>query len=357
MDYRQTMLELKKGQLKSLYVFSGSEDILKEELLVEMIEVMHRKGFVPDLLRIDGKKLAWQELRREFEQVTIFSQGRVLLVRDAPYFSNVQEKRAKASKKEASKQKDPAQAEGPEQEDFATFLKEGTGESLIVFSVQNVDKRRKINKYLDKMGVLVDFPPLKGAALARWIREELSREARQIDDRALTVLVQRTGENLSLLKSELEKLVTSLGEKKIIDHALVERLVPENSQGNIFNMVDELGRKNATAALNHLHMMRQQNEPPLRILAMVNRHFRLLYRAALLQQEGMSSAKIPTTLQIHPFVSGKLLAQLPNFPGDLLPRVIYMLKEVDLSIKTGRLSGEEALEHLILKLSFSGPGR
>ena len=353
MDYRQARLELKKGKLYSLYLFSGSEDTLKEELLLEMIGVMRRKGLEPDLLRIDGKKLGWQELRRELEQVTIFSRGRVLLVKDSPYFSNIPEKNTKASKKESGKQKGRNPADEPQQEELAALLANGTGETILVFFVQNVDKRRKINKYLEKAGVMVEFPPLKGAALARWIRDELSRESRQIDEKALTVLVQRSGDNLALLKKELEKLVTCLGEEKTIDCSLVEKLVPENAQGSIFKLVDELGQKNAAGALNHLHMMRQQNEPPLRILAMVIRHFRLLYRASLLRQEGLTTAKIPATLQVPPFVAGKLLEQLPNFPGNSLPSIFNMLKEIDLTIKTGRLSGEEALEQLILKLAFN----
>ena len=351
MDYREARLKLKKGQLLSLYLFSGSEDTLKEELLLEMIGVMHHKGLEPDLLRIDGKKLGWQELRRELDQVTIFSRGRVLLVKDSPYFANVAEKSTKTSKKEPDKQKGRNPADEPQQEELATWL-DGTNDTLLIFFVQNVDKRRKITKYLDKTGAMIEFPPLKGAALVRWIRDELSREQKQIDEKALTVLMERSGENMALLKRELEKLVTCLGDLKTIDCSLVEKLVPENAQGNVFNLVDELGRKNAVGALHHLHMMRQQNEPPLRILAMIIRHFRLLYRTSLLSQGGLASAKISTTLQVPSFVAGKFLEQLPNFPGDSLPSVFNTLKEVDLTIKTGRLSGEEALEQLIINLTF-----
>jgi DNA polymerase III delta subunit len=50
MDYRQARLNLKKGQLHSLYLFSGSEDTLKEEMLLEILDVMQRKGLEPDLL-------------------------------------------------------------------------------------------------------------------------------------------------------------------------------------------------------------------------------------------------------------------------------------------------------------------
>lgn len=339
MDYRQARLLLKKGQLQPLYLFSGSDDTLKEELLQEIIGVMQNRGLAPDLLRIDGKKSGWTEVRRELLQVTIFSSGRVLLIKDPPYLSGAAEKGA-------------ATADAPVQDELAEILAAGLEDTLLVFSVPNVDRRLKINKYLEKAGVLVEFPPLKGAVLARWIREQLSREGIQIDDQAVNMLVQRCGENLQLLKSELEKLALSLGEEKKITCSHVERLVSENVQVNVFNMVDELGHKNAAEALRYYHKMIRQNEPPLRILAVIAHHFRLLCRAGLLQKEGLTGAKLKSALQVPPFVAEKLLKQLSNFSPATLPGIIYELKNVDLSIKTGQSPGEEALEQLILKLAI-----
>jgi DNA polymerase-3 subunit delta len=166
------------------------------------------------------------------------------------------------------------------------------------------------------------------------------------------MLLQRSGENLALLKKELEKLILYLGAKKRIDYSTVEKIVPENAESSIFLLVDELGRKKGVSAINHLMKMRRQNEPPLRILAMIARHFRLLYHAGLLLQQGVPAAKLSASLQVPPFVTYKLLEQLPNFPGNSLPRIIALFKEIDLQIKTGRLQGEEALEQLVYKLSY-----
>lgn len=353
MDYRQARLELKKGKLRPLYLFSGTEDMLKEELLGTMLELMGKGGATPDLLKIDGKKTTWPELRREMEQITIFNRSRVLLVKDAPFFSAAPVKKvgAKASQGPV-KNNSRSQDDAPTEEWLASILSAGPDDTLLIFSVQEVDKRRKLNKYLEKEGILVDFPPLRGAALARWVRDEIKKDNRQIDEDALALLLQRSGEDLALLHSELDKLLTYLGHNKKIERSLVEKLVPENAQGNIFNMVDELGRKNAAAALYHFNKMRRQNEPPLRILALITRHFRLLYRARLLQEQGLAPEKISPALQVPPFVVVKLLEQLPNFPGESFPQIMAKLKEVDLRIKTGRLPGEDALEQLVYSLAF-----
>lgn len=352
MDYRQARLELKKGKLRPLYLFAGSEELLKEELLVSMVEVLKKKGDEPDLLRIDGRKTAWPDLRRELEQVTIFSRNRVLLVKEPPYFAAVTGKKAGA-KNEQEPPREKRQGEAPGEQELASILAAGTGDTLLIFSVQEVDKRKKLNKYLEKEGALIEFPPLKGAALARWIQDKLKQQNRQIEEDALDLLLQRSGADLVLLRGELDKLITFLHDQKVIKRSHVEVLTPENVQGNIFNMVDELGRKNAAAALSHFHKMRLQNEPPLRILALVTRHFRLLYHARLLQQQGLAPEKLAAALKVPPFAATRLLQQLPNFSDQALPAIIAHLREVDLRIKTGLLPGEEALEQLLYKLAFA----
>jgi len=353
LDYRQARLELKKGKMHSLYLFSGSEEILKEELLAEMIELLRQRGLEPELMRLDGKKVEWPELRQELDQLTIFSRGRVLLVKNAPYFHTAGDGRGKgAANKEVLPSKGRSPENLPAEDEIGAILADHTHNTLLVFSVPEVDRRRKLAKYLEKKGVLIDFPALQGTMLVRWIREELSRKAKEIDEDALNMLLQRSGENLALLKKELEKLTLYMGAQKKIDCSAVEKIVPENAESNIFSLVDELGRKNGVDAVNHLMKMRRQNEPPLRMLAMIARHFRLLYHARLLQQQGVPAAKLSVSLQVPPFVTYKLLEQLPNFSGNSLPRIIALLKETDLQIKTGRLQGEEALEQLVLKLSF-----
>lgn len=353
MDYRQARLELKKGKLHSLYLFSGSEEILKEELLAEMIELLRQRGLDPELQRLDGKKLGWTELLREYSQLTIFSQGRLMLVKDAPYFQTAASGNAKGpAKQEVFPSKKRLPENLPEEHEFAAILADQTRNTLLVFSVPDVDRRRKLSRYLEKKGVLIDFPAPQGAMLLRWIRDELSREAIEIDEDALGMLLQRSGENLSVLKKELEKLTVYLGAKKHVDCSAVEKIVAENAESNIFRLVDELGRKNGVAAVNHLMKMRRQNEHPLRILAMITRHFRLLYHAALLQQQGVTVAKLPAALQVPPFAAQKLLEQLPKISSESLPRIIILLKETDVRIKTGRIQGEEALEQLVFKLSF-----
>ncbi len=353
MDYRQARLELKKGKLRPLYLFVGAEETLKEELLGIMLELLAQKGAAPDLLRIDGKKVPWRELLQEVAQLTIFGRGRVLLVKDAPYFGSETKKKAAAGDGgEPLPGKSGSRDDLPTEAWLASVLAAGLEETLLIFSVPEVDRRRKLIKYLEAQGVLVDFPPLKGAALARWARDELKKGDKEIDAAALALLLERSGENLDLLRRELDKLLLFLEHGRRIESSHVEMLVSENLQGDVFSLVDELGKKNAVAALYHFHKIRRRNEPPLRILALIIRHFRLLYRARLLQEQGLAPGKMAAALQVPPFVAARLQEQLTNFPAASLPYLLAELKEVDLRIKTGRLPGEEALEQLIYSVVF-----
>ena len=54
MDFHQAGKDIKTGKVAPLYLFSGPEDYLKEELLGEILRVLGKEGRSFDLERKDG---------------------------------------------------------------------------------------------------------------------------------------------------------------------------------------------------------------------------------------------------------------------------------------------------------------
>ena len=143
-----------------------------------------------------------------------------------------------------------------------------------------------------------------------------------------------------------------MAEKKVVTPELVRYMVPESSEGNIFNLVEAIGQKNTEEALFHLHKMLRQNEPPLIIMAMISRQFRLLYQFLTLQEKGLTQREMPAILKVQPFVVKKLAGQAGRYNVHAIVTAIAYLQEIDLQVKTGRLEASEALEQLILNITI-----
>ncbi len=353
MDYRQVRKQMQRGNFLPLYLFSGAESYLQEKLLEFLLQQLEEKsGQAYHLERVDGRQVELPDLLQGLQQGTIFSQGRVIWVSSAPYFSAT---RGKAEEKGAAgKGAKAGAAENKHVEaDLAALAENQDRDLIVVFSTDKVDRRKKMVKALEKAGVLVEFAPPRGPALLKWVRGALEQEGKVIDESALQLLVERVGEEMQLLRSELDKLILYLGAEQRVTEEIVRRLVSESRQGNIFKLVGAIGQKNVSEAFHHLSRMRQQNEHPLVILTMIARHFRLLYQTLHLEKEGIPRRRIAPELKVPFFAAEELLAQVELYTETSLAKTLVRLKELDFEIKTGRRDAGDALEHLVLQLTMT----
>jgi DNA polymerase III subunit delta len=346
MDYRQVITRIKSGTVHPLYLFSGPEDYLKEDLLRNLLNVKEQNGEPLYLERMDGSEISLSDLMESVRQTSIFSGGKVMWVSNPPYLSTSQKKGTPPGEKKDRKRHDSGE------EELAAFMKENSSGTLLIFAVKNVDKRKRLVKIIEEAGLAVEFPLLKGTMLAKWIRDELSSQGKNIEEDALVELIERSGEDLYLIKMELEKIVTYMDKEEIVTKAVIENLVPESRQGNIFSLVDALGHKNVDEAFGQLAKMRQRNEPALVIMSMIIRQYRLLYQAFVLrEQKNLSPREIAASLKMPPFAAGELLKQLNNYKKEHLAGILMHLQKKDLSIKTGRVEADGAIEELVLELA------
>ncbi len=349
MDFHQAVKEIKNGKVAPLYLFSGPEDYLKEELLGEIMLFLDQKGRSFDLERKDGIRLSMAELLENVQQRTIVAAGKIYWISNSPYFTPPPQKAASA--KGGKGAGIPRLSDEEEKKLLARAIsKKNDLDYLLIFTVEKADRRKKIVKAIEKEGAMVEFPSLKGASLSRWIRNELLLRDKLAEEDALIELVERAGDDLRFLKNELEKIITYMGREKTITRRLVGLLVAESREDSIFDLVEAVGRRDIREASSRLAKILQQNEHPLKIFAMITRQFRLLYQIGPMQQRKLSRREIASALKIQPFLVGELLKQAEKYNEALLTKFFLLLKETDREIKTGKREGAEALEQLLLKL-------
>jgi DNA polymerase-3 subunit delta len=81
---------------------------------------------------------------------------------------------------------------------------------------------------------------------------------------------------------------------------------------------------------------------------MIVRQFRLL----LLTKDAQANQLDPQkSLDVHPYVAGKIIAQARNFSQHDLEEIYHSLKEIDLASKTGKDNLEIALEGFVANLT------
>jgi len=163
--------------------------------------------------------------------------------------------------------------------------------NCLIFTAEDVDKRKKLYKIIAELGVVLHFGEVKNETARK---ETLQRQAQQLLDgygkklspAAWVALGKKTGFDLRRSMSELEKLVSFVGERKTVEKEDVEEAVGRTKEDEVFALTAFLSEKNQLAALDALKNLLDQGIHHLIILTMMVREIRLLLQARLLVDSG-----------------------------------------------------------------------
>lgn len=196
------------------------------------------------------------------------------------------------------------------------------------------------------------FPSLKGAALTAWIQDQAQQRGGEFTLPAAQTLAGYVDENPRLADREIEKLLLYVDEARPVTPEDVQKLTADARQGDVFAMVDAVGRGDGEEASRMLHRLLDENAPLL-LFGMIIRQFRLLIlvREALNIDPSRGSRAIAGDLGEHPYPIQKIMPQAKQFTLEQLKTIYDQLADVDLAVKTGRLDAELALDMLIAALT------
>ncbi len=222
-------------------------------------------------------------------------------------------------------------------EQFEALLTQGLpAENCLILTAEAVDRRKKIFKLIDKAGMTFHFGEIKGEAATK---ETFRMEAQKLLDRyqknlspaAWIALGKKTGFQLRSSLNELDKLISFVCERSVIEEQDVEAVVGKTREDSVFDLTTALSEKNAPAALSALSALLDQGLHHLMILTMISREIRLLLQASVLVRSGKISRISPNIdynsfqKNVYPAVAG--LAQEATRKEDLLinkhPYVVY----------------------------------
>ena len=207
-------------------------------------------------------------------------------------------------------------------------------------------------KSLSSKTTIVECKKLYPNQLPAWINMEAKNLGAQISQEAARFLGDLIGAELGAIHQALEKLLLFVGQRGLIQLEDVEKVIANTAQKNVFDMTNAIGLKKSTEALQFLNNILEQGEEPVRIFAMIVRHFRLLAKAQeVLAKNGPNAQPaLAKELGVHPFFAKDYAVQAKRFRPRGWGKRFETLAESDRALKSSRLKSQAVLEKLILRL-------
>lgn len=219
---------------------------------------------------------------------------------------------------------------------------------LIVLAEETLEASNPLVKAAEKYGKVLQNTLPKGAALEGWITKRAKGLNVTITKEATGLLANFIGNNLRLLANELDKLATYVGAGGTISPEHIRQLSAQVQEARIFDLTDALSQRNRKQALNILHDLLSDGEPPLKLISTITSQVRSLLLVKELSQKGMRTAQIASTLGMAPFIVEKAYRQVGKFSMSQLEGIYRQLMATDAALKRSRLAPEMALDLLVV---------
>src|SRR5690606_14895028 len=110
------------------------------------------------------------------------------------------------------------------------------------YKYKTLDKRKKVTKLMDKVGVVYESKKLYDNQVGDWIKRVLSGKGYNIEPKAAAMLVEFLGNDLSKISNELEKLKIILPKGHTITAKDIEENIGISKDYNIFELRNAIGK-------------------------------------------------------------------------------------------------------------------
>ena len=172
----------------------------------------------------------------------------------------------------------------------------------------------------------------------------------KLETGAVNDLAEFVGDELRQLDQELTKLADYAGTRTVTRED-VRKLVAATRAASVFDLVDTLGLGDAPVAGRLMqHALDLDSEPPLRLMAMIARQFRLLIQVKTLQAQGARPPEMARTLNLGEWMVPRYVNQANRHSFARLERAMERILAADEAIKTGKLGDREAMDILLAEL-------
>jgi DNA polymerase-3 subunit delta len=332
-----------------VYYFCGPEDYLKDEAIRQLVQAAVEpatRDFNLEILRagdLDGESLG-----SLLGTPPMMAERRVVVVRDV-----------------SALRKDARAA-------LEQYLRRPSADVVLVLVAA---AGAKDDKSLVAGATTIEFESLSGARIPKWISYYVTHDLGcEITPDAIGLLQDAVGTELAQLKIELDKLAsfTAGGDRRVIDEDAVTTMVGVKRGETMGDLLDAVGRRNATKALTLLPfvLLQPKTSAVTIVMALTTQTLALAWGRAL-RDRGVPAQRMENQFFGLLKESGssytgrswgeavRAWAQMLNgWSAPELDAALAALLAADMALKETRLSSDEQLlQSLVLTLCAAGRER
>jgi DNA polymerase-3 subunit delta len=328
----QAIDQAKAGQLLPVYLVTGEERIVRDEVVAEVRKAALAGGipaFNED--RFTAGDVDVDAVLSAVRTVPMMAKRRFVLLRGADRW-------------------DAAEASA-QLERLADYAAAPVDSTCLVVVAGRLDGRRKLVQQARKLGFLVSCDPLDDRTLPLWITQRAAAKGHAIEREVAELLAALAGPDLSSVDDAVERLSLYVGAGAAIDEAAVGACVARVRTADTWALVDAVGARDLGRALRTLADAYDPRERGLPLLGAMAWSVRQLarYQAALASGATHDDAARRAGV-FQPYRARELAAKARAVRAREVERWILVLADTDVALKSSRRPADAILEEMLTRL-------
>ncbi len=333
----------------SVCLLYGEETYLLETRLKKMKKEFGQLLQGINYIQIDENNV--ERLISDLETPAFGFSKKMIVAKNTGLFKK-EKKTASKAKTDAKKKKTALEEKLPLTEKIANYLQENQQELQnsieLIFVEQEADKNI-LYQTIEKLGEVKEFPLLKLPELISNLEKVCMAYQVTLEDSNARYLVECCGTSMQDLMNETRKLIEYKGTGGNITKQDIDQLCIKQIQAIIFDLTDNLGKKEIRKALEVLNGLIANKEPIQKILITLYNHFKKLYIVKIATKNGEDVAKSMNLKPNQLFLVSKYKMQANYFETEELRKILEELIQLDAKNKVGLIDLEIGLEAILCK--------
>ena len=326
--------QLNSGKLSSIYLLYGEEKYLIEN------DIKKIKKIFGDLIKginyilLDENNI--DEIISDIETPAFGYSKKLIIVKDTGLF-----------KKDGKKKNVKAVSIREKLNEYIKNNIDIINEmAVVIFTEDDVDKN-ELFKTIDKIGCTCKFDYQKPIELQKRIKAICQAYKVNIDNFTLQYFIESCGTSMQDLINEIRKLIEYVGTNGTIQKEDIDKLSIKQIDSVIFDLTDNLGKKNIKNAMEVLQNLLYLKEPIQKILVTLYNHFKKLYLVKLALKYNKDVTQALNLKPNQTFLVSKYKNQASYFNEKDLRTILQELADLDYKYKIGLIDINIGLETIL----------
>ena len=307
MSAEKIIADWKKGNFKPIYWLEGDEPFFIDQVVhYAEHKILPEAEASFNLSIFYGKDADWSSVVNACMRYPMFAEKQVVILKEAQQMRDI--------------------------EKLESYIDNPLMSTIFVvsFKEKKVDGRSKLAKTLKSKGEMLTTKKMYDSQLPEWVNQMVASHKLTIAPKALHLLVDHIGNDLSRLQNEVEKLAVNLAGRKNITEDDIEKYIGVSKDFNVFELQDALGKRDLAKTIRIIHYFEANPKaaPIQMILPALYNYFSkvfMLYSLPNITEQSAAAA-----LGVNPFFVKEYIATARRYDYEGIEKVLLLLHQYNL---------------------------